>query len=261
MNENKLETYQLEREKLLQQITKILKNDSRVVAAWLFGSLGRGDADGLSDVDIWVVVDDTAVYEIIEQRQQYVAQISPPVLFVEAPQNAPENGGYLMVYYDMPSAPIQVDWYWQPQSLAHTFAETKLLFDRIGLPHDDLPVVFPHREPVTKIIETPLHFISFFWAMLMICGKYAARRPQAKKMQLLPYVLEPFNKVQRLLGKELLTDFMPHPSFAKKLLVLRQLANGMDEMMSQVATLEHEVPVGAATAVNKYLDLLEVVLI
>ena len=91
----------------------------------------------------------------------------------------------------------------------------------------------------------------------MITGKYAVRKPNADEMQLLPYVLDPFNKAQRLLGMEPLADFAPHASFDLKLLILRQLADGMERLMPQVAALGHDVPVGVETAVKKYLDLLD----
>jgi predicted nucleotidyltransferase len=39
--------YRAEREALLARIVGLLEADKRVTAAWLFGSLGRGDADEL----------------------------------------------------------------------------------------------------------------------------------------------------------------------------------------------------------------------
>ncbi|MFZ1399083.1 MAG: nucleotidyltransferase domain-containing protein, partial [Candidatus Promineifilaceae bacterium] len=94
-----LTSFQSESEELLRQITKYLDNDPRVMAAWLFGSLGRGDADELSDIDIFVVVTDECLQDVVTQRQQFVTQIGNIVFFVEAPQNAPQDGGYLMAYY------------------------------------------------------------------------------------------------------------------------------------------------------------------
>lgn len=123
-----LSTFQAEREALQKQIIATLQNDKRIVAAWLFGSLGRGTADALSDIDIWLVVADTFIQDIVAHRQQFVAQIQDPAFFVEAPQNAPQDGGYLMAYYDMPTGPHQVDWYWQPQSLAYPTTNYQLHF-------------------------------------------------------------------------------------------------------------------------------------
>lgn len=43
---------QAERDALLRTIEAALRADERVVAAWLVGSLGRGTADALSDLDL-----------------------------------------------------------------------------------------------------------------------------------------------------------------------------------------------------------------
>ena len=47
-----------EHEALLHRAVALLQADTRVVAAWLFGSRGRDTADALSDTDLWVVVTD-----------------------------------------------------------------------------------------------------------------------------------------------------------------------------------------------------------
>ena len=45
---------QRERSDLLSRIVSDLQNDERVCAAWLSGSVSRGDHDGLSDLDLSV---------------------------------------------------------------------------------------------------------------------------------------------------------------------------------------------------------------
>lgn len=256
----KLRIYQTEREELLKQITDCLQNDSRVLAVWLFGSLGRSDADELSDIDIFVVAADENIQDMVEQRRQFASQVGKIVFFVEAPQNAPPDGGYLMAYYDMPTGPHQVDWYWQPQSLSHIPTETHVLFDRVGLPQKDSPIKFPGREPVKEIVENPLHFISFFWAMLLITAKYVVRKPQSEEMALLPYVLHPFYKTQRLLGQNP-TDYQAtETTRQEKFAVLRHLADEMCVLMPQVVALGHTVPDAAPAVVYKFLDLVEEVL-
>ena len=238
-----------------------MQNDTRIVAAWLFGSLGRNDADELSDIDIWVVVADEHIEEIVEYRQQYVARVKQPAFYVEAPQNAPQDGGYLMAYYDMPTGPHQVDWYWQPQSLAYIPAETAVLFDRVGLPHSEQPIEFPDRDPVKEITETPLHFISYFWAMLLITAKYVARKSESEEMFLLPYVLGPFHKAQHRLGQAQIIIDRPQTTRQEKLAILRCLADEMSELMLKMVGQGTAVPDDAPAVVYKYLDLIEEVLV
>src|SRR6476661_1685566 len=88
-----------ERGALLSTIVSTLRADARVVAAWLTGSLARGSADELSDIDVMVVVADAHIEAIKEGRQEYVASVAKPVLIEEAPQNAPPGGAYLLVLY------------------------------------------------------------------------------------------------------------------------------------------------------------------
>jgi hypothetical protein len=47
-----------ERSALLGQLEDALRRDERIVAAWIGGSLGRGEADDLSDMDIHLAVVD-----------------------------------------------------------------------------------------------------------------------------------------------------------------------------------------------------------
>ncbi len=54
MADELLLTYEAERAALLQAIVRHACADARVVAAWLFGSLGRSDGDALSDLDVWL---------------------------------------------------------------------------------------------------------------------------------------------------------------------------------------------------------------
>ena len=106
-----LDDYLEERNQLLRTITNLLERDPIVKAAWLAGSFGRGGEDALSDFDLWVIVDDDQFHKIITQPHQYTSKIGNPVLFLEAPQNAPEGGAYLMTCYDAPVAPHIIDWY------------------------------------------------------------------------------------------------------------------------------------------------------
>ena len=47
-----------ERSLLADRLARLLAGDPRVLAGWLHGSVGRGEADGLSDLDVTVVVAD-----------------------------------------------------------------------------------------------------------------------------------------------------------------------------------------------------------
>lgn len=159
------------REALLQEATALLEGDERVVAAWLHGSLGRGAADEWSDIDLWVVVADSYIEEICVGRRDYVAALGKPLLVVDAPQNAPAGGAFLTVLYEGSAGSRHVDWTWQRQSDARVPIDSRVLFDRIGLPKVAPP---PPQTPEERI-EKAKHQTAYFWMMVPVVAKYVAR--------------------------------------------------------------------------------------
>ncbi|MBV9174980.1 MAG: nucleotidyltransferase domain-containing protein [Chloroflexi bacterium] len=104
-----------ERSAFLAWLAHDLDQDGRIVAAWLGGSLGRGDADELSDIDIHLAINDDHCAGLNETRRAFVSQFGKPLLIQEAPQNAPPDGAFLLVLYRGQTAPVEVDWSWQPR--------------------------------------------------------------------------------------------------------------------------------------------------
>ncbi len=254
------ERYLAERNQLLRWVSDQLESDPGVVAAWLFGSLGRGTADPLSDIDLWVVVKDAKIDRLISKPHAYASQVGQPILFVEAPQNAPIGGAYLMTGYDAPVAPHIVDWYWQPRSLAYIPNQVRLLFDREGLRRDDQTPRFQGGPAKKEIIERPIHFLSFFWMMLMITAKHVARAPQAESMALLPMLVDPLVQAQRFLGGQkllLLQDLPDHPLPGEKIRLLYQLADRMRSLTESIAARGEAVPDLVIPGAYRYLELVK----
>jgi hypothetical protein len=184
------------------------------------------------------------------------------LFYVEAPQNAPRDGAYLMAYYDAPVAPHHVDWYWQPRSQASIPQQTQLLFDRAGLPRFGAATPPGQGTPPERSrIEAVDLAIRFFWAMLMIAAKYAARSPDEKVMGLLPYVCGPLEEVRHFVGDDsLLVELPPHAQPHEKLALLRRLAATMGELMTKARDCGAQVPDGVAISAGRYLDLVAPVL-
>lgn len=67
-------------EKLISRISHVLQEDSRVLAAWLSGSRGRGTADQYSDVDVWLVVLPENVAGFIKDWPELSGRVTPTVL-------------------------------------------------------------------------------------------------------------------------------------------------------------------------------------
>lgn len=253
-----LEAYRSGRDVLLECTRQILEQDERLSAAWLFGSLGRDEADALSDLDLFVIIADAHLDEIVSQRQTYVKQVGKPVLMHEAPQNAPPGGAYLMTFYPGQLGPYAIDWYWQAQSVARIPAQTLLLFDRVGFPRLDTPPHFdyqptPERTPEEAATQT----LNFFWAMLLITAKYVARSPHEAKMGLLGYALNALREIERFVDAEETGEGEPHPLPSEKLAILRALAARMEALMPQVAARGGRIPLEIVPQVRLYLNLIE----
>lgn len=254
-------TYEQERHVLLDRIIHQLKSDHRVVAAWLFGSLGHEQADQLSDIDIWVVIEDQYAQSIVVNRCQFTEGVAKPILIVESPQYAPKNGAYLMVHYDDTTAPHQVDWYIQPKTLAQVPPDTLLLFDHVGIPKTPHPLIFTEDPPIPEFSDNPYHFIQRFWAMWILMVKYTARYPSSEKMSFLPVCLKWFHKAQRYLGDDDLLwsgDLQPPQQVIdEKLEVLHKLATDMQSMMDQTAQRGIDMPYQFIPGAYRFLKFAE----
>jgi hypothetical protein len=260
-----LAAYRDGRESLLRRATDMLEQEERVVAAWQFGSLGRGAGDALSDLDLFVVVGDEHREAVAAERRAFAARRGEPVLLVEGPQNAPPRGAYLMALYPGEQGPYQVDWYWQAQSAARIPPETRLLFDRVGLPRADASVTWDYQPtPERTEAEVASQGTSFFWAMLLITAKYAARSPREQKMGLLKWALNGMADARRFAGITAplpAYDEMSCPAPADKMVILRRLAAMAEEVMPRMAARGAVVSLEIVPQAERYLNLIERVML
>jgi len=127
-----------ERDALLQSIEAGLRRDERVVGAWLAGSIGRGQADDLSDIDLWLLIRDEDVATIAKDPVVFVHGIVHAILNVGASSNAPTGGAYLLTWIAGKQGPQQVDWYWPPAKDARRPSRSVLLFERAAVPIEDV---------------------------------------------------------------------------------------------------------------------------
>src|SRR5512140_2802712 len=93
------------RDALCKRIETVLKADDRFVAAWLIGSLGRHSGDELSDIDLFVAVNEQifatfcsqpwiTAGRTTEERFALFAQFGEPVIIHENHRNAPDGGTF-----------------------------------------------------------------------------------------------------------------------------------------------------------------------
>lgn len=242
-----LSRYQTERDQQLSRLLAALAQDPRVREAWLFGSLARGTADALSDIDLIITVRDEHLAAVIEQRHAFAEPLGPPLFTLDAPQNAPPGGGYLMVCLDAPSAPHLLDLYWQSERLAWDASQARRVFaqDAAGT---GSPVTRPASGDRSAGDALP-HAVRYFWMMLLITAKYAARQPQAPELHLLPYLYPAYMEALRLVPGALHEPLSQPAEFGgplEKLALLRGMAGQIGQ---------HAAPL--LPAVRRYLDLIE----
>ena len=137
----------------LDTVTGILARYPWVGGAWLVGSLGRGDGDAYSDVDLVVTVDDTAPAGVFTDP---AAEFDLPgvVLYRRPkPRNAPAGGSYLAIGVELAGLPLLVDVFVWPAATAAVPTGARVLFERGELPRSKLsfvPLLDAHRTSDTR---------------------------------------------------------------------------------------------------------------
>jgi predicted nucleotidyltransferase len=256
-----LERRKRERDTLLERATAVLKADERVVAAFLTGSLGRGDSDDLSDLDVWTVVRDDALPAVLEDRERLYREAGDPVLIMDVPHNAPPGGAYSLVVF---AGCHQMDWYFGPQSGTCVPKGYRVLFDRVGLRCVD---AYPPRDPKPPLPDEERARIAserleYFWAMTPIIAKNAVRgrtdwgRAMERAVEQLRRLLDPPRSGTWEEYDDSLKKPPKHDPLAD-LGTLRILADEVEALMPQIKALGGEVSDRAPAEVRKFLDACE----
>lgn len=170
---------QQHREAWVSRASELLEADPRIVAAWLWGSEGRGDADALSDVDLFVAVADARTITSVEERFGAYGEVQ---WSREVPFNAPPGGRYFTVGYTAPLEPLPIDWYWQPFAASVLGTDTRVLFEKTRLPRvatDTFGTFPPMDQRPSPHPEDPAQRLAgllvWFWSMYGSLAKKLAR--------------------------------------------------------------------------------------
>ena len=144
-----------ERAELLRCIEEVNSSDCRVRAAWVSGSTALGEDDALSDLDLYIVVADSAIDDFVNNRRFHAPGPARPVLFMENLANAPIGGAYLLALYEGAAGPQHVDWFWLPESEARRPDQTAVLFDHAGLSREASASGTMHRPSGPPLGPSP----------------------------------------------------------------------------------------------------------
>ncbi|MBV9577980.1 MAG: nucleotidyltransferase domain-containing protein [Chloroflexi bacterium] len=180
-----------DREPLLQHIVRELRSDARVVAAWLTGSIGRGEDDAWSDLDLHVAVYDPQLTSFWSEREALYARLGKPVLIQpEMVSNAQASGHFQLVIFD---GPLEVDWNVGPLSVATRAPSHLLLFSAV-----DVPVALAPGLSADEQRATCQERLVFLWAMAPIAIKYIARGQTDRAIRQVGLVRDAFVDLWRL---------------------------------------------------------------
>ena len=266
-----LATRTRERSDLLDRIVAVLRDDRRVRADWLSGSVGRGDEDALSDLDLSVVVSDESIGEFVANRRFFAAQPALPVLLMDNLANAPDDGAYLLVSYPGEAGPQQVDWFWQGESQTRVPDDAKVLFDDAGLsliPGDEWRRQ-SHRPPGSPLEANALvgdlltHKIVFFWSMSVVVAKYIARRDGETVARMTRLIARTLSEAARLFSAgavaawydETLEASLASAGGVRQFEVLEALAHDAEELGGQLVEHGAILPSEAIAHIYRFFEL------
>lgn len=171
------------RDRLLDQVLRLLKADPVVEGVALIGSLGRGEADNWSDIDLLVLMADRALTRFAaEPAAKPWAQAD---LLSDGRHNSPAGATSVGATHIRSGLPLQVDLHVHPAARTRWPADSRIVFER--RPIETGPLSFDQlnesgpRQPATAKNVDEIRRIHLSYAP--IAGKYIARRsPRASPM-------------------------------------------------------------------------------
>lgn len=262
-----LQEHHEDRDTLLASLTESLRADPRIRAAWMWGSIGRGEADDLSDLDPWLIVSNGSVTEMGASLRQYALQTGTFIAGGEIPQNAPPGGGFFSSLHEGRHGLLHLDCYWQSESAVKSVPERAVLFDRLQEPYAALPQGTVPQESKALIRANALTGdqdrivggIGFAWMMLSIAAKKLARDPESD-MELMMYPRPGLEDAASLLAKEGLIgpeDWSVPEGARDKVELLRVVANKTARLTEAAISRGLAISPLNAICLNRYLDMVE----
>jgi hypothetical protein len=114
----------------LNEAIDVIATHRFVDAAWVEGSLGRGDADALSDIDLVVAVGGAVPPAVFADPVSGLGLPGRLLYTRDKPKNAPAGGAFRSVCLTLAALPVLVDLYLWPAVTATMSATARLLYQR-----------------------------------------------------------------------------------------------------------------------------------
>ncbi len=188
--------YAEERDNLLERLRTALLADARVVGVRLAGSIGRRTADDMSDLDLWIAIDDTAISNVAAAPETFVHALIPTIMEIHAPSIAPVGGAFLLTWVAGKQGPQQVDWYFQAASSVRRPLHTRVVFERRRLPTAEVPPRLAD-DALERAIDDAIRDTLL---MIFITSKHIVRNNPWHVMRHLEHVARCLGKLELLVG-------------------------------------------------------------
>jgi hypothetical protein len=259
--------YGKNRDALLQHIIAVLSTDKRFVAAWLTGSLGRGEGDDLSDLDLSVAVSDAYADQFCAcgpaaitqntspDRQALYEQLGQPLVLREDRSWLGEGSCFNHVSYR--ETALVVDWVFIPLSTARRPTQSRVLFDNVGIPIEQPSVV----ESLEERRALASRDVGFFWLMMTVALKYLLRRDTVAFYGFISALYWAIQDVKkRVVGEGWQykrVSYPPAATLRDEIALVRQFCDEMLALMSEVVSLGGSVPEDPISIIEVWLSMAE----
>lgn len=171
------------RDRLLDQVLGLLKADTTVGGVALIGSLGRGEADNWSDIDLLILMSDRALARFADEPA--ARPWARADLLSDGRHNSPAGATSLGATHLRSGLPLWVDLHVHPEARTRWPADGRIVFQRrpieTGTLSFDQLNASGSRQPAT--VKTADEIRRIHLSYVPIAGKYIGRRsPHAREM-------------------------------------------------------------------------------
>lgn len=229
----------------LEQAVVDWRADDRVVAAWLWGSGGRGTDDALSDWDLFIATAGTASMDLLGGADWF-SRFGTVAWVRENEYNAPADGRCFSVGYPVAFEPLAIDCYLQPASAAIIGTDTRVLLEKTPVPRAEQETfaLFPNvasqtpyalpTDPAQRLGER----LAWFWFMFSPLAKWLARRDDRRVNDQLPGMHDVLTEAAHFVD-----DTIPAlPGDAEPVSQVRWLADHMTKIQPALSARHVRIP-------------------
>jgi predicted nucleotidyltransferase len=185
MTQPMLELLVRERDRVLSEITAAARS-AHVGCLQLVGSLGRGEGDAWSDVDLMAVPGPG--YTDLDLSAVFTDRI---LATLDKPADAPAGGTYTGVCLAAGTLPLWLDLYIWPATTAAVCVDATIVFDELGLPHSELDFVTLLNAHPSRHTTTPTDSSAAILLRAAVAAKYLARGNLNRAARTLPPSADP----------------------------------------------------------------------